>query len=535
MAAAREVEPLIVDESHFGGRRMRCYADRPGGVDQLLREAVTRNRMGDAIVAEGVRLSYEAFDALVDRIAANLSGLGVAAGDRVALALGNCSEFAALLMAAIRIGAVVVPMNVREQKPGFTYILDHSGAKLLVFDRAAADRLPGADETPGVVYRFSLDGAAGAARSYSDLLAQNPSPPPPHRPDEEDVAVILYTSGTTGRPKGVMLTHLNLCHSVLHYEQCMRLDATDRSLLAVPASHVTGLVANLLTMIRVAGCSLILPRFSAEDFLRLAAAERMTHTLIVPAMYNLCRLRADFHDYDLSTWRIGGYGGAPMPEATIAALAAALPDLVLMNAYGATETTSPATIMPMGATRARPDSVGRTVPCGAIRIVDETGCDVAPGTAGELWIAGPMVTPGYWRDPEITEASIAEGYWKSGDIGTMDADGFVRLHDRKKDMIIRGGYNIYSAEVENTLSHHPSVIECAAVARPDPVLGEKVHVFVHAAPDSVTAEDLRRFCAERLADYKVPDFVTFLAEPLPRNANGKIVKVELRRAAANGI
>jgi len=242
-------------------------------------------------------------------------------------------------------------------------------------------------------------------------------------------------------------------------------------------------------------------------------------------------LRADFLDYDLSGWRIGGYGGAPMPEATIAALADKLPDLILVNAYGATETASPATIMPMGGTRLHADSVGKTVPCGTIRIVDGAGNDVAPGEAGEIWIAGPMVTPGYWRDETITNASIANGYWKSGDIGTKDRDGFIRLHDRKKDMIIRGGYNIYSAEIENCLNHHPDIVECAAVAQPDPVLGEKLHVFVFAPSSDLSADDVRSFCAARLADYKIPDFVTFLNEGLPRNANGKIMKADLRKIA----
>ena len=497
----------------------------------MLREAVARNGDGEAIVAQGVRLTYREFDQMVDKIASNLRLYGIDIGDRVAIAVGNRIEFIAVLMATIRIGAIAVPINVREQKPGFTYIINHSGATLLVFDNAASDRLPEDSDTPALVHRFSIAGNHQTARPYQDLLAQPSSVPEIHQPDEEDTAIILYTSGTTGRPKGVMLTHLNICHSAMHYENCMALTSSDRSLLAVPGSHVTGLIANLLTMIRCAGCSLILPQFSAETFLELAATERMTHTLIVPTMYNLCLLRADFDNYDLSAWRIGGYGGAPMPEATIAALAEKLPDLVLINAYGSTEVTSPATIMPMGATNERPDSVGMTVPCGDIRVVGADGKDVPPGDAGELWIAGPMVTPGYWRDADITAASISNGYWKSGDLGSIDKNGYVQLHDRMKDMIIRGGYNIYSAELENVLSKHPAVIECAAVASPDPILGEKIHVFVHSKTDETSADDLRNFCAKRLADYKVPDFITFQEDLLPRNANGKIMKNLLRERA----
>ncbi len=493
----------------------------------MLREAVVRNGGGDAIVTDDVRMSYRELDAKVNAIAANLSALGITEGDRVALVLGNCPEFILVLMAATRMAAIAVPINAREQTPELTYILNHSGAKVLVYDADVADRLPSPEDVGALSHRFCIGTA-----DFENLLADRGTPPPGAAPDEEDVAVILYTSGTTGRPKGAMLTHLNICHSVMHFEVCMALNEADRSILAVPASHVTGLVANILTMIRVAGCNLILPRFEAAEYLQFAARECATYTVLVPAMYNLCLLRADFDDYDLSAWRIGGYGGAPMPEATIAALAEKLPGLVLMNAYGSTEVCSPATLMPMGGTAARPDSVGITVPCGVIRIMDPDGQDVPRGEDGEIWIAGPNVVPGYWDDPERTATSFEDGHWKSGDIGSMDTDGYVRIGDRIKDMVIRGGYNIYSAELENTLNHHPGVAEVAAVGRPDTVLGEKTHIFVLASSDDVTADDLRAFCAERLADYKVPDFVTFLDGPLPRNANGKVLKNTLREWSA---
>lgn len=523
--------PAVRKETHFGGLVLTCYSERPRSLDQMLRDAVRRNAGGDAVIDGETRLSYGDLNGLVDRVGTNLAASGIGVGDRVALATGNRAEFISVLMAVIRIGAIAVPINCREQTPGFTHILNHSGARAIVFDTMAGDRLPARNETPELLHRFALGQVASGDRPFADLLEDRKAIPEPALPDEEDVAVILYTSGTTGRPKGVMLTHFNIGHSVMHFETCMALNEGDRSLLAVPASHVTGLIANILTMVRVAGCTLVLPHFTAEGFLELAARERMTHSVLVPAMYNLCQLRADFLDYDLSDWRIGGYGGAPMPEATIAALAQKLPDLILVNAYGATETASPATIMPMGGTRLHADSVGKTVPCGTIRIVDDGGNDVAPGEAGEIWIAGPMVTPGYWRDEAITNTSIAGGYWKSGDIGTKDRDGFIRLHDRKKDMIIRGGYNIYSAEVENCLNHHPDVIECAAVGHPDPVLGEKLHVFVFAPSMELSVDDVRSFCAASLADYKIPDFVTFLNEGLPRNANGKIMKADLRKIA----
>lgn len=254
----------------------------------------------------------------------------------------------------------------------------------------------------------------------------------------------------------------------------------------------------------------------------------MTHTLLVPAMYNLCLFEPGFAAADLSSWRVGGFGGAPMPPATIERFADKLPKLSLLNAYGATETTSPATLMPPSETAARPDSVGRTVPCGEILIMDEAGHEVPRGQEGEIWICGPMVAKGYWEDPGATAESFVAGYWRSGDIGSMDTEGYVRVFDREKDMINRGGYKIYSVEVENALMSHPAVVEAAVVARPCPVLGERAHAFICASGAEATAEALARHCAGLLADYKVPDGFTVGVSPLPRNANGKLIKGVLR-------
>ena len=267
-------------------------------------------------------------------------------------------------------------------------------------------------------------------------------------------------------------------HSLLHFEQGMALRGGEVSVLAVPASHVTGLVAIVLTMLRVGGCTVMMPAFKARNFLEIAAREGMTHALIVPAMYNLCLLDPAFGTFDLSAWRIGGFGGAPMPQATIARLAAALPHLTLLNIYGSTETTSPVTMLPPGEAATRADTVGKALPCADVIAMDDDGREVAPGTSGELWIAGPMVIPGYWRNEEADRTAFHGGYWKSGDIGSVDAQGYVRVLDRKKDMINRGGYKVYCIEVESVLARHPDVIECAVVGRPDAVLGERVHAVV---------------------------------------------------------
>jgi long-chain acyl-CoA synthetase len=253
----------------------------------------------------------------------------------------------------------------------------------------------------------------------------------------------------------------------------------------------------------------------------------MTHSLRVPAMYNLCLLDPAFEQGDYAAWRVGGYGGAPIAPATIARFAEKLPNLNLMNAYGATETTSPVTLMPPSQTASRPDSVGCALPCADILVMDDAGCEVPAGQEGELWLGGPMVVKGYWDDPAATAENIIGGYWRSGDIGSKDTQGYVRVFDRKKDMINRGGYKIYSVEVENALMSHAGVVEAAVVAQPCPVLGERVHAFVVADP-GVQPADLKRHCAGLLADYKVPEGITLCDRPLPRNPNGKLLKRELR-------
>jgi acyl-CoA synthetase (AMP-forming)/AMP-acid ligase II len=254
----------------------------------------------------------------------------------------------------------------------------------------------------------------------------------------------------------------------------------------------------------------------------------MSHTVIVPAMYNLCLLEPEFDRYDLSAWRIGAYGGAPMPAATIERLAEKLPRLTLVNAYGATETTSPAVLMPPEHTAKHLDSVGKSVRCVTLAVMDEAGQELPRGEIGEIWISGPSIVRGYWNNPSATKEEIVAGFWRSGDLGSIDSDGFVRVFDRKKDMINRGGYKVYTAEVETVLAAHPGVVESAVVGKPCPVLGERVHAFVVPRDATLTAPKLRAFCAERLSDYKVPESFALRREALPRNANGKVLKRTLR-------
>jgi long-chain acyl-CoA synthetase len=522
--------PQLRLEAHFGDRVVACFPDRPQSLYALLAEAAARRPGGEAVVCEETRLTYGDLSRAVEQLSAALAAEGVAAGDRVAMLIGNRTEFVTVLFALARLGAIAVPMGLRLQGPEIAHVLADCGASVLIHEADLADRLPPPAEVPGLARHVAVGGTVAGTETLDAVLARHAGAtvPPVAPVAEEDTAVILYTSGTTGRPKGAMLTHLGLVHSSLVYEHCMALTAVDRSLAAVPLSHVTGLVANVTCTVRAAATLVIMPAFKAADFLKLASRERMTMSVLVPAMYNLCLLQPDFAAYDLSAWRIGGYGGAPMPTPTIQKLAERCPGLMLMNAYGATETTSPTTIMPPRFTPTHGHSVGIAAPGVDIIVVDDAGREVPRGEVGEIWIRGPHVVKGYWNNPQATRDGFTAGFWHSGDIGSVDTEGFVQVLDRKKDMINRGGYKIFTAEVETILIACPGVVECAVVAVPCPVLGERVHAFVVTDASDPAPDTLRAWCAARLSDYKVPETLTLQSEPLPRNANGKVMKRVLR-------
>ena len=531
--------PPLRREAWHGDRVVWALAERPRSVWAMFAASVAERPQASAWTCPGPagmdQQTYAALDASARHLAAVLRAQGVAAGQRVLLFISNRPEFIQALLAVQHLGAIAVPVGVREQRPGLAYIARQCGAVALLIDADLADRAPEPADAPALRLRISLPDlnggaaeAAGCTPLASLLAATAPDDAPAATVDEHDTAVILYTSGTTGHPKGAMLTHANIVHSVAHYRACMGLSADDRSALAVPASHVTGLIATVASMLAVGGCTVIVPSFKAADFLALMAEQRVTHTLMVPAMYNLMLLQPGFAQADLQAWRVGGYGGAPMPVATIDALAAALPGLTLLNAYGATETTSPTTMMPAGQTRAHADTVGVALPAARVMAVDDDGHELPPGEVGELWISGPMVVRGYWANPEATAREFTAGWWHSGDLGSVDARGHVRVFDRRKDMLNRGGYKIFSVEVENVLMAWPGMVEAAIIGQPCPVLGERVHAVVHAPGGTADDAALRAFCAQRLADYKVPERITWSAQPLPRNANGKLMKRLLR-------
>ena len=511
-------------EAH-GGRVVNCYAERAANLGEAIAVVAAARPDAIAVVDGDERVSYGELYRQAGSVAAMLEADGVRAGDRVAVMLVNGGDAVRAVVAILRIGAVLVAISARSRAAELNYVCSDCAPAAIIHGPEFAAVVGEASSAPRLAYDVS-------AVAWRDACKQGNAAPPAPCVDEDALFAILYTSGTTGRPKGAMLTHLGAIHSCLHWRDAFGLRDDERTLVCVPWAHVSGLCGVVMPFLLFGGTLIMLPEFKRRAALELAAKEQITHALMVPAMYGLCLLEPDLAEFDLRAWRIAAYGGAPMPEPTIARFAAAFPWLAMCNAYGATETTSPATIMPSGEGTANADSIGRVVACGDIRVMDDNGREVPPGTDGELWIAGPMVVPGYWNNPEATAASFVGGYWKSGDVGSVDVDGFVRIADRKKDMIIRGGFKVYPAEVESVLAGLDGIIEAAVVGQPESIMGERVVAFVTASDGRVTPSLVRDWCAERLSDYKVPSDVIVDTAPLPRNANGKIQKAELRNRAS---
>lgn len=518
---------MIRKELHWR-RLVSCYGDRPPNllaqIDPLFGACGDRT----AVIDGEERVTYRLLQEQVLGVADLLKQHGVAAGDRVGVMLPNSVDAVRTILSILYLGAVLVPIGTRARGPEIVHIAGDAGLTLIVHAPDYSDEIRHAGCR-------SVD-VSGAP--WREAVARNVKRRAPPAVDEEDVFAILYTSGTTGRPKGVVLTHLNMIHSCLHWASAFALTQEDRTLLAVPWTHVSGLGGVLMPFL-FAGATLIMLRdFKRREALELAARERITHSIMVPAMYALFLLEPDLASFDLSAWRIGGFGGAPMPEPVAERFGEFFPHLAMCNCYGATETTSPATIMRPGEGRTRLGSIGRVVDCGELRIMDDAGRELPAGENGELWIGGPMVSPGYWSNREAADQAFVAGYWRSGDIGSIDPQGYVRIADRKKDMIIRGGFKVYPAEVENVLTAIDGVIEAAVVGQPDEMLGEAVVAFITTDGSPLSSDAVRSHCAARLSDYKVPGTVMVSDEPLPRNANGKIHKAQLRtltRAARESV
>ncbi len=526
----------------------RVWKNAPANLREVA--AIARTH-GDRLftVYEDERVSYDAWSRATARLAAEFRQCGVEKGDRVALAMRNLPEWSAVFFAATCIGAICVPLNAWWTGPELAYGLADSGARLLVCDAERWERIePHRAELPLLERVFvsrseaepvgaaTLESVLGRCSDYASL-PQSELPSADILPDDD--ATIFYTSGTTGQPKGALGTHRNLCTNILstgYNAACTALRRGEEppapvakvGLTVIPLFHVTACSAGLMGYLVAGHTMVLMHKWDPVEAFALIERERVNLAGGVPTIAWQLLEHPQRANYDLSSLEAVAYGGAPAaPELVrkIREVFGALPG----NGWGMTETMATVTGHSAEDYLNRPDSCGPPVAVADLKVTAEDAATELPvGEVGELWARGPMVVKGYWNRPEATAETFVDGWVRTGDLARLDEEGWCYIVDRAKDMIIRGGENIYSSEIENVLYDHPAVTDAALIGLPHPTLGEEPAAVVHLGPGMVASEEeLRRWVGDRLARFKVPVRIAFAAETLPRNANGKILKKEL--------
>ena len=458
-------------------------------------------RFGDrvAIDVDGVgQLTYAEWEDRANAAARGMAANGVVKGDRVGLLMSNDSaiEYAVGYVAAHRAGAAAVPINPRYARREIDHIVADCTPRLVL-------------ESKGVM---EMEAAGGNTSPFTVDVG------------DDDIADIFYTSGTSGLPKGVVSTHANAAHHSLK-----PMDSGGVFQHSMPLATFTGVHGALLTPMRLGITSVVQPGFDTARFAELIEARRSNYILMVPAQILLLLEAGTLVERDTSSVLAVMFGGAPTPPAAVEALGDVFPNAVLINGYGLTEGGASVCTLPPGEAKRRPGSVGKPMPGAEVRVVDDDGEAVADGDVGEIVLKVPTGERRYWGDDEATANTWRDGWVYTGDLGRIDEDGYLYVVDRKKDMILRGGYNIYCVEVEDGLHEHPDVVEAAAIGVPHKVLGQDVCAVVRLRPgaDALTVESVRAFLADRLADYKLPRRVELRTEPLPRSGMGKVDKKAL--------
>jgi long-chain acyl-CoA synthetase len=541
------------------GRPIRTWKHAPRSLREVLEHGRQVGGRRDLLVLGDERMTHEQHHEQVVRLArALVEELGVTKGDRVAIAMRNVPEWSVSFFAATIVGAIAVPLNAFWNGAELAFAVGDCSPKVVVADGERLERLaPHLAALAGVVVVGTRLDDRKTTEPLPDVipfasLVERPTTVVPDVDVEpDDLATIFYTSGTTSHPKGVLGTHRNICNNLVSLQYvgaraAVRAGAPGPSapgpsapatppivLVPVPLFHATGCHSNLVAQAYLGGTVVLMRRWDPEAALDLIERERVTGVSGVPAMAWDLVHAASIGDRDLSSLQSLGGGGAAAPPELLRRVQVVLPGRGSGTGYGMTESSSLTTSIGGADYVARPTSVGVPVPICDVRIVDDHGDDVPVGTIGEIWIQGPTVVPGYWNRPEDTARTFADGWLRSGDLGRVDDDGFLSIVDRAKDMVIRGGENISSIEVEAALFEHPSVLEAAVFAVPHEVLGEEVGAVVRLQPGAdVSVEQLRTHTARLLAPYKVPAHIWLTDELLPRSAAGKVLKRDLKGAYA---
>jgi len=472
-----------------------------------------------ALKYRGQEITYAAFDERIRTVGGWLASRGIGANDVIAVLMKNSAAILDIAFAASHIGAIFLPINYRLASEEIAYIVENAGARILIADEEFGANASG----PAPLVLVDEGAQANAAR-----LAPNVSPATAHRRLPSDLMRLMYTSGTTDRPKGVMLTYENFYWKSADHVLVLGLNRDTRLLVAGPLYHVGALDLPGIAVLWRGGMLSIQRDFDAKACLAAIEADRLDAAWLAPVMTTSILSCPDREHYDVSSlrWAIGG--GERTPEARIRAFSQYFTNARYIDAYGLTETVGGDTFMEPGLEITKIGSTGRPVAHVEIEIRDDAGHRVAPGENGEICLRGPKVTPGYWKDPERTAAAFFGDWFRSGDVGYLDDDGFLYLTDRKKDMIISGGENIASSEVERVIYELPQVREVAVIGMPDERWGERpVAIVVLADSAALDLPDLTDHCRQRLAAFKVPKQL-IIRDSLPRNPSGKVLKRVLR-------
>ena len=466
-----------------------------------------------------------------------MQSLGLAEGDRAAILSLNSDRYFEFFYATAWAGGVFVPINIRLAPPEVEHWLNDSEAKILFIDTQFAPMLKALDgKIPHIEHIVYLgDDAPPAGMHGYEAILEAADPVPDAERGYEDLAGLFYTGGTTGRSKGVMLSHRNLVFNAFNTIALLRYEADARYLHAPPMFHIADCVA-VFGVTQLGLEHYFIPAFNPEVVLDAIQRWGITDTLLVPTMVNMTVNHPKVADYDVSTLRKLAYGASPMPEAVILRALQVMPDVLFYHAYGQTECApitsinGPESHVFEGPLAYKFRSVGKAAPGVEVEIRDENGVEVPRGSVGEICVRGANVMQGYWRQPDLTAEALRGGWMHSGDGGYMDDDGYIYVVDRVKDMIISGGENVYSAEVESAVHLHAAVAECAIIGVPDDKWGERVHAIVRLREgESATAEEIIAHAHTQIAGFKCPRSVDFVADPLPLSGAGKILKTELRK------
>lgn len=477
---------------------------------------------------DGRTISFREVDDQANRLARALDGLGVASGDRIAILCLNRIEFFVTLLACMKHGAVLVPLNWRQPPAELAPIMERAAPRLILHDGAFAETAAILAKAQSI-HTIALEDGIPGDIVWSDLLARvDDAPYGEGRRKAGDLWYLLFTSGTTGLPKAVMQTFGMAWANAVNIGQATELTSTDKSVNYLPLFHTAGI--NLLTMpvFMIGGCSTILRKFEPDILLDLIDAGEVTVFLGVPAIYQALSLHPRFASVDLTKMKTWSSGGAPLPEPVIRTFLDR--GAAICSGYGMTETGPTVFLMDKAHVATKLGSVGKAQMLAEVRILDEAG---DPAEEGEMQIRGPGVTPGYWNDAAATAGTFTEDGWlKTGDVAKRDADGYYFIVDRIKDMFISGGENVYPAEVERILNSHPAILEAVVIGVPDEKWGEVGQAFLIERPgQSLDVAALPAWCRDHLAAYKIPKTFT-LVEDFPRTAAGKVQKHILRKQQA---